>query len=50
MYTQSAYLRKAAFIFTAYGFLLPEYISLENVSDDFKKEIAEQFVQIKGTA
>ena len=35
--------------FTAYMyvFLLPEFTSFENVSDDFKIEIAEQFVQIK---
>ena len=43
---QSAYLPKAAFTFTAYGFLLPEFISFENVSDDFKIEIVEEFVHI----
>ena len=46
-YRQSTYLPKAAFTFTAYGFLLLEFTSFENVSDDFKIEIAEQFVQIK---
>ena len=47
VYTQSAYLPKAALTFTAYGFLLPDFISFENVSDVYKIEIAEQFVQIK---
>ena len=48
-YRQSTvYIRRVhTFTFTAYGFLLPEFTSFENVSDDFKIEIAEQFLQIK---